>query len=84
LTGEPKDSVVDVEFELPVSLPPSGRYEAIVGPPWKLGRRAEPASVRAIAAVVDGKVELEFTGDDLQTGDVRIVLIRTAEEASPG
>jgi hypothetical protein len=34
--------------------------------------------------VADGKVELEFTGDDLLTGDVRIVLIRTAEEASPG
>jgi FAD synthase len=84
LTGQPKDSAVDVEFELPVSLPPSGRYEAIVGPPWKPGRRAEPASVRAIAAVVNGEVALEFSGDDLQTGDVRIVLIGTAAEAGPG
>ncbi len=84
LTGEPKDSAVDIEFELPVSLPPPGRYAAIVGPAWKLGRRSEPASVRAIAAVANGKVELEFTGDDLKTGDVRVVLIGTAAEASPG
>jgi riboflavin kinase/FMN adenylyltransferase len=33
--------------ELPVALPPDGRYARVVGPSWKLGRRPVPASIAA-------------------------------------
>jgi FAD synthase len=65
-----------LEFELPVSLPPTGRYRSIVGPSWKLGRRPQPASVAATASVVDGQVELEPTRESLN-GEVRVVLLRS-------
>jgi tRNA pseudouridine55 synthase len=66
-------------FELPVSLPPDGRYPAIVGPAWKLGRRPEPASLAAVATVTDGQVTLEISGETPPAGDVRVVLLRPGE-----
>jgi tRNA pseudouridine55 synthase len=63
-------------FELPVSLPPDGRYPAIVGPAWKLGRRPEPASVRVVAVVSDGQVAAEIADDEAVAGHVRVVLLR--------
>jgi tRNA pseudouridine55 synthase len=68
-----------VTFELPVSLPPTGRYDALVGPAWKVGRRPEPASIGAVVSVVDGKVELESSAADLPAGDIRVVLTALAE-----
>jgi hypothetical protein len=66
-------------FELPVSLPPDGRYPAIVGPAWKLGRRPEPASVATMAIVADGQVALEIADGAPPAGDVRVVLLRPSE-----
>jgi riboflavin kinase/FMN adenylyltransferase len=63
-------------FELPVSLPPDGRYPAIVGPAWKLGRRPEPASVGVVAVVSDGQVAVEIADDEPVAGHVRVVLLR--------
>jgi tRNA pseudouridine55 synthase len=48
-----------VAFDLPVCLPPSGRYSVLVGPAWSLGRRPIPASDRAIAVVAGASVALE-------------------------
>jgi tRNA pseudouridine55 synthase len=67
-------AAVPLEFELPVSLPPTGRYRAIVGPSWNLGRRPQPASIAATATVIGGQVELESAGESLK-GEVRVVLL---------
>ena len=61
-------------FDLPVSLPPSGRYKAMVGPSWKLGRRPVPASVAAVATVLDGQVGVEIPAEGPPAGDVRVIL----------
>jgi len=65
---------VPLIFELPVSLPPTGRYEAVVGPSWRPGRRAEPASMAAVAAVLEGQVRLELTAAP-SADEVRVVLL---------
>jgi hypothetical protein len=63
-----------VTFELPVALPPDGRYEALVGPGWKVGRKPEPAAVPAVVTIAEGGISIQ--GDDqlLTPGDVRVVL----------
>ena len=66
-------------FELPVSLPPDGRYDALVGPSWKLGRKAEPASAGASVSVVDGKVTLGSAGE-LKAGGVRAILLESRDD----
>jgi hypothetical protein len=53
LTSEP------VEFELPVSLPPDGRYSVVVGPAWGPTLPPIPASRPATVSVEDGSVRLE-------------------------
>jgi riboflavin kinase/FMN adenylyltransferase len=83
--GAPDASgVVPLTFELPVSLPPDGRYPAIVGPAWKLGRRPVPASVAAVAVVADGRVAAEIADDGAVAGHVRVVLLRPSEGAEAG
>jgi tRNA pseudouridine55 synthase len=74
-----------VTFELPVSLPPSGRYDALVGPAWKVGRRPEPASMPAVATIAEGRVSLEVEAQvhAPAPGDVRVVLFGTAAEDAP-
>lgn len=66
-------------FDLPVSLPPDGRYPAIVGPAWKLGRRPVPASVAATAVVAEGRVAVEIAAEAAAMGHVRVVLLRPSE-----
>jgi tRNA pseudouridine55 synthase len=61
-------------FDLPVALPPDGRYAAVVGPSWKVGRRPVPASIAATAVVEDGCVALEIAEDGGVSGEVRVVL----------
>jgi tRNA pseudouridine55 synthase len=63
-----------LEFELPVSLPPAGGYDTLVGPSWKLGRRPLPATSPARASIAGGNVLLSAAGK-LPRGDVRVVLI---------
>jgi tRNA pseudouridine55 synthase len=60
--------------ELPISLPPAGSYEALVGPLWRLGRRPLPATVPARATILDGHVAVATTGDTPMDG-VRLVLL---------
>jgi len=48
-----------VEFELPVSLPPDGRYSVVLGPAWGPTLPPIPASRPAVVSVVGGSVRLE-------------------------
>jgi tRNA pseudouridine55 synthase len=45
-------------FDVPVSLPPAGRYAVVVGPAWNLKSRPVPASTPDVATIADGRVEL--------------------------
>lgn len=65
-------------IELPVALPPDGRYSALVGPSWKLGGRPEPATTPAVAEVLDGQVRLETSGVS-RADEVRVVLLGPIE-----
>ena len=76
LSAPEASGVASLAFELPVSLPPDGRYPAIVGPAWKLGRRPVPASVAATAVVAEGRVAVEIADDESVAGHVRVVLPR--------
>jgi tRNA pseudouridine55 synthase len=71
-----------IDFDLPVALPPSGRYRALLGPAWEVGRPAVPASGEAVAFVADGRVSVE-TKAKTRFSDVRIVLLG-ADESQPG
>jgi tRNA pseudouridine55 synthase len=59
-------------FELPVQLPPDGRYSVLVGPSWSIGRRPIPAGQPAVAVVSGGAVTLEGA-PALTAGCLRIV-----------
>jgi tRNA pseudouridine55 synthase len=52
---------VRVSFEVPVVLPPAGRFAVLVGPPWRTDAPALRADIGS-AAVVDGD-GLELTAD---------------------
>jgi len=73
---------VPLNFELPIALPPTGRYQALVGPSWQLGRAAEPASIRAAATVEDGRVRLDMTTPPA-TDEVRVVLVGALADQAP-
>ena len=62
-----------VTFELPVCLPPDGRYDALVGPAWKVGRKPEPATVAGVVTVADGRVSVEAEAQ--APGESRVVLL---------
>jgi tRNA pseudouridine55 synthase len=70
-------------LELPVALPPDGRYDAWLGPAWKLGRRAEPATHPAVVEVTEGRVRLDTAGET-RAGEVRVVLLGSREADSRG
>ncbi len=65
-------------IELPVALPPDGRYSALIGPSWKLGGRPEPATTPGVAEILDGQVRLETSGGS-RAGEVRVVLLGPIE-----
>jgi hypothetical protein len=70
-----------VSFDLPVSLPPDGRYAVVVGPAWGPRLPALPASRPNVASVVDGAVLLE-DGSAGAAGDrIRVVFNAAASEA---
>jgi tRNA pseudouridine55 synthase len=74
------DSVgVPLAMELPVSLPPTGRYRSLVGPAWKLGRHPQPASIGATATVIEGGVVVEMPGA-APGEEVRVVLLGSSTE----
>lgn len=66
-----------ITFELPVSLPPPGRYAALVGPAWRLGRRQEPASEPAAISIIEDRVTLETTANAAH-GETRVILLTSA------
>ena len=66
-------------MELPVTLPPTGHYQALLGPAWRLDRPADPASVTALAAVLDGRVGLEGA-NRVFPGQMRVVLIGSSAD----
>ena len=66
-------------MELPVTLPPTGHYQALLGPAWRLDRPADPASVAALAAVLDGRVGLEGA-NRVFPGQMRVVLIGSSAD----
>jgi len=70
-------------FELPVSLPPVGRYEGLAGQAWRLGRRPLPAATAATASIADRSVRLSTAGD-LPAGEVRVVLLATISDEPSG
>ncbi len=69
---ESSDGGLPVVFELPVQLPPDGRYDVLVGPPWSIGRRPLPATRPALGVVWAGSVALE-SAPALSPGCVRVV-----------
>jgi tRNA pseudouridine55 synthase len=70
-----------VTFELPVQLPPDGRYAVVVGPSWSVGRRPIPAARPAVAVVSSGTVVLEADGS-LPAGCARIVWQSALDDAA--
>jgi tRNA pseudouridine55 synthase len=71
-----------LEFEVPVSLPPDGRYSVLVGPAWSPTRRPMPAGEPGAAAIAGGAVTLE-AGSSPEAGScVRIVFEGSAREPS--
>jgi tRNA pseudouridine55 synthase len=69
---------VQVAFELPVCLPPDGRYSVLVGPAWKPGQPAVPASGPDMAEVADGSARLT-DGSAVRPGErIRIVFAAAA------
>jgi glycerol-3-phosphate cytidylyltransferase-like family protein len=72
---------VPVSFDLPVSLPPDGRYAVVVGPAWGLRLPAVPASKPNVASVVEGEVSLDDGSAGEPGGRVRIVFNAEAPEA---
>jgi riboflavin kinase/FMN adenylyltransferase len=72
---------MSVSFDLPVSLPPDGRYAVVVGPAWGPRLPAVPASRPNVASIVDGAVLLE-DGSVGAAGDrIRVVFNAAASEA---
>jgi tRNA pseudouridine55 synthase len=72
--GGDRRGAAPLELELPIALPPAGSYGALVGSPWRLGRRPMPAAVPATATILDGRVELAVAGD-IPSESVRVVLV---------
>lgn len=60
---DPVQAPLAVSFELPVALPPVGRYRAAVEAAWAPDQPRTASPVAALAEVfVDGAVRLEFSG----------------------
>jgi tRNA pseudouridine55 synthase len=74
--GEPRR----LEFDLPVTLPPAGRYRVLVGPPWGESLSAEPARHATFATVEEGSVLLEPAGGVPSAADrIRVVFMDRVE-----
>jgi tRNA pseudouridine55 synthase len=73
----------ELEFELPVCLPPTGSYGAIVGPSWKLGRRTVPATIPATAVLAEGRVRLN-PGVETPASEARVILLGSSPDRMDG
>jgi tRNA pseudouridine55 synthase len=65
-----------LEFDLPVTLPPSGRYSVLVGPAWGQSLPSEPARRPTLATVEEGSVLLEPARGVRASADrIRVVFV---------
>ncbi|HEY5486042.1 MAG TPA: tRNA pseudouridine(55) synthase TruB [Candidatus Limnocylindrales bacterium] len=65
-----------LEFDLPVTLPPAGRYSVLVGPPWGHSLPPEPARRPTLATVEEGTVLLEpARGVPASAARIRVVFM---------
>jgi tRNA pseudouridine55 synthase len=64
-------------FDLPVCLPPDGRYSVAVGSAWSVKVSHEPATTPATAALEGGAVTIETAG--LPVGPARVVFLGRAD-----
>ncbi|MGD0861514.1 MAG: tRNA pseudouridine(55) synthase TruB [Candidatus Limnocylindrales bacterium] len=76
VVAEPRPlQAAQLRFEVPVVLPPPGRYAVMIGPPWQTGSPAARAD-RASAAVVDeGGLWLEDILGGEQPDRLRVVFV---------
>jgi riboflavin kinase/FMN adenylyltransferase len=73
-----------LEFDLPVTLPPNGRYRVLVGPPWGESLSPEPARHATFSTVEEGSVLLEpARGVDAATDRIRVVFVDDVETGPP-
>ncbi len=69
-------------FELPVCLPPAGRYPVLLGPAWSLASRPEPAATAAIASLFDAGLSIEPAVGP--PGDlIRVVFVDSPDPVEP-
>jgi tRNA pseudouridine55 synthase len=73
-SGKAVDGSAGLTFELPVCLPPDGRYHVLLGPAWQPGRKPEPAEVPAVVSIAAGQVSVDSTEPQLPER-VRVVLL---------
>jgi FAD synthase len=52
-----------VAFDLPVCLPPAGRYRVLLGPAWSMSGGHEPASIPAAAELRETGLALKWAGE---------------------
>jgi len=73
-----------LEFDLPVTLPPSGRYSVLVGPAWGHSLPPEPARRPTLATVEEGRVVLEpARGVPASADRIRVVFVNRAPIDQP-
>ncbi len=70
-----------VSFDVPVSLPPDGRYVVLAGPAWISTRRPVPAAEPGVATIASGMLSLRTSGAAEPGRRVRIVFVGPAPEA---
>ena len=69
-----------LECDLPVTLPPTGRYRVLVGPPWGESLSPEPARHATFATVEEGSVLLEpARGVPAAADRIRVVFMDQVE-----
>jgi tRNA pseudouridine55 synthase len=65
-----------LEFDLPVTLPPSGRYAVAVGPAWGPSLPSEPARRPTLVTIEEGRVTLEpARGVPTSSDTIRVVFV---------
>jgi riboflavin kinase/FMN adenylyltransferase len=62
-----------LEFEVPVCLPPDGRYSVLVGPAWSPSRRPVPAVEPGVVAIAGGVASLKTDWSTEPAAALRIV-----------
>jgi tRNA pseudouridine55 synthase len=71
-------------FDLPVTLPPSGRYRVLVGPAWGDSLPPEPARRPTLATVEEGRIVLEpARGVPASADRIRVVFVNRAPIDQP-